>query len=88
LSSSPPPSFFAGGCALFFNSPDSFITGFNYIFAQLRKLGLQMSIGRGAAASETEAICFPPPRQANAAADTSHFLAGGAGCVEFSKSFK
>jgi hypothetical protein len=47
-----------------------------------------MHIGRGATASKTEAIYFPPPRQAYAAADTSRFLVDGTGFVEFSESFK
>jgi hypothetical protein len=37
---------------------------------------------------KTEAMYFPPPRQAYAAADTSRFLVDGTGFVEFSKSFK
>ena len=47
-----------------------------------------MHIGRGAAASKTEAMYFPPPRQAYAAADTSRFLVDGTGFIEFSESFK
>jgi hypothetical protein len=46
-----------------------------------------MHIGRGATASKTEAIYFPPRHQAYAAADTSHFLVGGTGFVELSESF-
>ena len=81
-------SLFADDCALLFNSRDDLITGSNHIFAHLRKFGLQMHIGRGAAASKTEAMYFPPPRQAYAAADTSRFLVDGTGFVEFSESFK
>mgnify|MGYP000302869444 CR=1 FL=1 len=47
-----------------------------------------MQIGRGAAASKTEAMYFPPPRQAHAAADTSRFLVDGTDFLEFSESFK
>jgi hypothetical protein len=81
-------SLFADDCALLFNSRDDLITGSNHIFAHLRKFGLQMHIGRGATASKTEAMYFPPPRQAYAAADTSRFLVDGTGFVEFSESFK
>ena len=81
-------SLFADDCALLFNSRDDLITGSNHIFSHLRKFGLQMHIGRGAAASKTEAMYFPPPRQAYAAADTSRFLVDGSGFVEFSESFK
>jgi hypothetical protein len=47
-----------------------------------------MHIGRGATASKTEAIYFPSPRQAYAAADTSRFLVDGTGFIEFSESVK
>jgi hypothetical protein len=47
-----------------------------------------MHIGRGATASETEAMYFPPPRQAHAAADTSRCFVDGTGFVELSESFK
>ena len=39
-----------------------------YIFAHLRKFGLCMHVGRGNAASKTEAMYFPPPRMAYEAA--------------------
>jgi hypothetical protein len=52
-------SLFADDCALLFNSRDDLIAGSNHIFAHLRKFGLQMHIGRGAAASKTEAMYFP-----------------------------
>ena len=81
-------SLFAGNCALLFNSRDDLITGSNHIFAHLRKFGLQMKIGRGATASKTEAMYFPPPRQAYEAAGTSRFLVDGTGFVEISESFK
>ena len=81
-------SLFADDCALLFNSRDDLIAGSNHIFAHLRKFGLQMHIGRGAAASKTEAMYFPLPRQAYAAADTSRFLVDGTGFIEFSESFK
>jgi hypothetical protein len=77
-------SIFAGDWALFFNSRD----GSNQIFAYLRKFGLQIHIGCGATASKTEAMYFPPPRQAYAAADTSRFLVDGTGFVVFNESFK
>jgi hypothetical protein len=47
-----------------------------------------MRIGRGATASKTEAVYFPPPRPSYAAAETSCFLVDGTGFVEFSESFK
>jgi hypothetical protein len=81
-------SLFADDCAILFNSRDGLITDSNYIFAQLRNFGLQIHIGRGARASKTEAMYFPPQRQAYAAADTSRFLVYGKGFVEFSESFK
>jgi hypothetical protein len=70
-------SLFSDDCALLFNSRDELITGPNHIFAHLRMFGLQMHIGRGATASKTEAMYFPPPRQAYAAADTSRFIVDG-----------
>ena len=81
-------SLFADDCALFFNLRDDLITGSNHIFAHLRKFGFQTHIGRGARASKTEAMYFPPPRQAYAAANTPCFLVDGTGFVEFSESFK
>jgi hypothetical protein len=81
-------SLFASDCALLFNARDNLITDFNQIFAHLRKFCLQMHICRGATASKTEAMYFPPPRRAYAAADTSRFLVDGTGFLEFSESFK
>jgi hypothetical protein len=81
-------SLFAYGSALLFNSRDYLITGSNHIFANLRKFGLQMHIGRGSTASKTEAMCFSPLRKAYAAANTSRFLADGTGIVELSESYK
>ena len=40
----------------------------SHIFAHLRKFGLCMHVGRGNAASKTEAMYFPPPRMAYEAA--------------------
>ena len=57
-------SLFADDCTLLFNSRADLITGFNHIFAHLRKFGPQMHIGRGATISKTEAMSLPPPRQA------------------------
>ena len=65
-------SLFAGDFALLFNSRDDLTTGSNDIFAHLRKFGLQMHIGRGATASKTEAMCFPPPRQASSVRGCGH----------------
>jgi hypothetical protein len=70
-------SLFADDCASLFNLRDDLITGSNLIYAQLRKCGLQMHIGRGATEPKTEAMYFPPPRRAYAAADTSRFLVDG-----------
>ena len=47
-----------------------------------------MLIGRGATASETEAMYFTFSRQAYAAAGTSCILVGGTGFVEFSETPK
>jgi len=71
----------SGGCALFFNSRDDLVTGLNHFCSHLCKFGLLMHIGRGAKASKTEAVYFPTPRHAYAAAVTSRFLAGGTGFV-------
>ena len=61
------------------------ITGSNHIFAHLCMFGLQLHISRGATASKTEAIYFPPPRQAYAAADMSRFLVDGTGFMELQR---
>jgi hypothetical protein len=81
-------SFFAGDCAILFNSRDNHIMGSNHIFSDLIKFGLQMLFGLGATAPKTEAMDFPPLRQAYTAANTPRFLSNGTGFVEFSKSFK
>jgi hypothetical protein len=81
-------SLFADDFALLFNFRADLFTGYNLIFAHLRKLGLQMRIGRGATASKTEAMYFPPPRQVYAAADTSRSLIDGTRFLELSESFK
>ena len=54
----------------------------------LRKAGLCMHVGRGDAASKTEAMYFPPPRTAYEAADTSRFYIDGAGYIDFCEKFK
>ena len=59
--------------------------GSNHIFSEHSKFGLQMYIGCGATASQTEAMYFPPQRQAYAAADTSRFLVDGSRFVELSE---
>ena len=62
-------SLFADDCVLLFQSRDELIRGSSRIFAHLRKFGLCMHVGRGDAASKTEAMYFPPPRTAYEAAD-------------------
>ena len=57
-------SLFADDCALLFQSRGDLIRGSSHIFAHLRKSGLCMHVGRGNAASKTEAMYFPPPRMA------------------------
>ena len=52
-------------------------------FSYLRKFGLCMHVGRGNAASKTEAMYFPPPRMAYEAADTSRFYIDGTGFIDF-----
>ena len=47
-----------------------------------------MHLGRGNAASKTEAIYFPPPRMAYEAADTSRFYIDGTGFIDFCENFK
>ena len=64
---------FAGDFALLFQSRDDLIRGSSHIFAHLRNSGLCMHVGRGNAASKTEAMYFLPPRMAYEAADTSRF---------------
>jgi hypothetical protein len=64
---------FAGDFALLFQSRDDLIRGSSHIFAHLRNSGLCMHVGRGNAASKTEAMYFPPPRMAHRAAGTSRF---------------
>ena len=51
-------SLFADDCVLLFQSRDDLIRGSSHIFAHLRKFGLCMHVGRGNAASKTEAIYF------------------------------
>ena len=60
----------------------------SHIFAHLRKFGLCMHVGRGNAASKTEAMYFPPPRMAYEAADTSRFYIDGTGFIDFCEKFK
>jgi len=67
-------SLFADDCVLLFQSRDELIRGSSHIFAHLQKFGLCMHVGRGDAASKTEAMYFPPPRTAYEAADTSRYL--------------
>jgi hypothetical protein len=81
-------SLFADYFELLFNSRDDLITSFNQIFDHLRMFGLQIHIGRGATASKTEAMYYPPPRRAFAAAGTSRFLVGGTGFVDLRANFK
>ena len=57
-------SLFADDCVLLFQSRDDLIRGSSLIFAHLWKFGLCMHVGRGNAASKTEATYFPPPRMA------------------------
>ena len=47
-----------------------------------------MHVGRGDAASKTEAVYFPPPRAAYEAADTSRFYIDGTGFIDFCEKFK
>ena len=47
-----------------------------------------MHVGRGDAASKTEATCFPPPQTAYEAADTSRFYIDGTGFIDFCEKFK
>ena len=76
-------SLFADDCFLLFQSRDELIQGSSRIFAHLRKFGLCMHVGRGDAASKTEAMYFPPPRTAYEAADTSRFYVHGTGFTDF-----
>ena len=46
-----------------------------------------MHVGRGNAASKTEAMYFPPPRMAYEAADTSRFYIDGTGFIDFCEKF-
>ena len=81
-------SLFADDCVLLFQSRDDLIRGSSHIFAHLRKFGLCMHVGRGNAASKTEAMYFPPPRMAYEAADTSRFYIDGTGFIDFCEKFK
>jgi len=47
-----------------------------------------MHVGRGDAASKTEAMYFPPPRTAYEAPDTSLFYIDGTGFIDFCEKFK
>ena len=83
----------ADTCLMFKNgSPlrvrDDLIRGSSHIFAHLRKFGFCMHVGRGNAASKTEAMYFPPPRMAYEAADTSRFYIDGTGFIDFCEKFK
>ena len=80
-------SLFADDCVLLFQSRDELIRGSSQIWAHLRKFGLCMHVGRGDAASKTEAMYFPPPRTAYEAADTSRFYIDGTGFIDFCEKF-
>ena len=47
-----------------------------------------MHVGRGNAASKTEAMYFPPPRMAYEAANTSRFYIDDTGFIDFCEKFK
>jgi len=81
-------SHFTGDCVLLFQSRDERIRGSSHIFAHLRKFRLCMHVGRGDAASKTEAMYFPPPRTAYEAANTSHFYNDGTGFIDFFEKIK
>ena len=76
-------SLFADDCVLLFQSRGDLIRGSSHIYAHLRKFGLCMHVGRGNAASKTEAMYFPPPRMAYEAVDTSRFYIDGTGFIVF-----
>jgi hypothetical protein len=78
----------ADDCVLLFQSRDDLIRGSSHIFAHLRKSGLCMHVGRGNAASKTEAMYSPPPRMAYEAAETSRFYTDGTGFIDFCEKFK
>jgi len=81
-------SLFADDCVLLFQSRGELIRGSSHIYTRLRKFGLCMHVGRGDAASKTEAMYFPPPRTAYEAADTSRFYIDGTGFIDFCEKFK
>jgi len=81
-------SLFADDRVLLFQSRGELIRGSSHIFAHLRKFGLCMHIGRGDAASKTEALYFPLLRAAYEAADTSRFYIDGTGFIDFCEKFK
>lgn len=64
---------FADDCALLFETREDMVEGSTYLFKHLERFGLHMHVGRGATASKTEAVYFPPPRAPHAAGDQSDF---------------
>ena len=80
-------SLFADDCGLLFNTRVDMITGANYLYHHLRRFGLLMHIGRGATASKTEAVYYPPPHQAHADGDQTDFTVHD-GFISFTDEFR
>ena len=80
-------SLFADDCALLFNTRADLIVGTRYLYAHLRKFGLTMHVGRGGAASKTEAMYIPGARNLTTDGDASSFAVDD-GRVSFCTEFK
>jgi hypothetical protein len=80
-------SLFADDCATLFESRADMITGANCLYNHFLRFGLHIHIGRGGAASKTEAMYCPARGFKYEDGDTSNFDVAG-GYIGFSDDFK
>jgi hypothetical protein len=79
-------SLFADDCALLFNTRADLVAGTRYLYAHLQRFGLTMHVGRGGAASKTEAMYIPGAGSSTTDGDASSFTVDGGNvsfCIEF-----
>ena len=81
-------SLFADDCAVLFESRQDMIVGTDYMIQHLKRFGLTIHVGRGATASKTEAMYFPPPRIHPEAGDQTDFTVDGDGFISFVEKFR
>ena len=80
-------SLFADDCAALFETRDDMVVGIDYMIKHLKRFGLLVHVGRGATASKTEAMYFPPPRTLAATGDQSDFTVDDDGFISFVEKF-